>query len=309
MLQNGYKPWNNNSDMYIKLETLGGKLMKVTGKKLILFTLALSISLLFGASFSLAQEKMSMDEYKAQLADWQKREADAKVAGEKCGADVISLKAEVEKVQAETDATWKAVLGAIGTDQAGLDAYRASLKDLEAQVDGLLALSPEELYKKRDELKAAEEKLAELKKSKISALTEMQNLIAAIEGKITQANNKMPKAVYDEYNVIVGDYLWKISGKQEIYNDPIQWMRIYSYNKSQIKDPDLIYPQQVLKIQREVGMDEYLVAKGDYLQKIAANPSILGDPASWTKIYEKNKDIIGDNANMIYPHTVLVIPK
>jgi len=196
-----------------------------------------------------------------------------------------------------------------GTDQAGVDNFRASLKDLEAQVDGLLALTPEELFKKRDELKAAQKKLEEMKKNKIAALTEMQNLIAAIEGKITQANNKMPKAVYDEYNVVVGDYLWKISGKETVYNDPIQWMRIYSYNKDQIKDADLIYPAQVLKIQKEVGPDEYLVAKGDYLQKIASNADVLGDPASWTKIYEKNKDIIGENANLIFPHTVLVIPK
>lgn len=283
--------------------------MKVLGKKVIIFTLALSISLLFGASLSIAQEKISMDEYKAQLADWQNREVDAKGAGDTCGSDVEKLKGEIEAAQAEKEKVWNEILSQINEDQAGVDNFRANLKDLEAQVDGLLALTPEELFKKRDELNAAAEKLDEVKKEKTAALTEMQNIIAAIEGKITQAKNKMPKAVYDEYNVVVGDYLWKISGKEEIYNDPIQWMRIYSYNKEQIKDPDLIYPAQVLKIQKEVGPDEYLVAKGDYLQKIASNAEVLGDPASWTKIYEKNKDIIGENANLIFPHTVLVIPK
>lgn len=283
--------------------------MKVLGKKVIIFTLALSISLLLGASLSIAQEKISMDEYKAQLADWQNREAAAKGAGDTCGSDVEKLKGEIEAAQAEKEKVWNEILTQINADQAGVDNFRANLKDLEAQVDGLLALTPEELFKKRDELNAAAEKLDEVKKEKIAALTEMQNIIAAIEGKITQAKNKMPKAVYDEYNVVVGDYLWKISGKEEIYNDPIQWMRIYSYNKEQIKDPDLIYPAQVLKIQKEVGPDEYLVAKGDYLQKIAGNAEVLGDPASWTKIYEKNKDIIGENANLIFPHTVLVIPK
>ncbi|MBN2411337.1 LysM peptidoglycan-binding domain-containing protein [candidate division KSB1 bacterium] len=283
--------------------------MKVLGKKFIIFALALSISLLLGASFSIAQEKMSMDEYKAQLADWQNREAEAKTAGDNCSSDVEKLKGEIEAAQAEKEQVWNEILAQLETDQAGVDNFRAGLKDLEAQVDGLLALTPEELFKKRDELTAAEEKLNELKQNKIAALTEMQNIIAAIEGKITQAKNKMPKAIYDEYNVVVGDYLWKISGKETVYNDPIQWMRIYSYNKEQIKDPDLIYPDQVLKIQKEVGPDEYLVAKGDYLQKIAGNADVLGDPASWTKIYEKNKDIIGENANLIFPHTVLVIPK
>lgn len=283
--------------------------MKVLGKKLTLFTLALSVSLLLGATFSMAQEKMTMDEYNAQLAEWQKREADAKAAAEECQSDVESLKSEIENTQAESEKVWGEILAALGTDQAGIDAFRAQLKDLEAEVDGLLALSPEELFKKRTELDGVAEKLEEAKQNKVSALTEMQNLIATIEGKITRARNKMPKAVYDEYNVVVGDYLWKISGKEDIYADPIKWMRIYSYNKDQIKDPDLIYPAQVLKIQREVGPEEYLVAQGDYLQKIAGNAEVMGDPSSWTRIYEKNKDIIGENPNMIFPHTVLVIPK
>jgi len=283
--------------------------MKVLGKKMTLFTLALSVSLLLGATISMAQEKMTMDEYNAQLAEWQKREADAKAAADVCQSDVEKLKGEIETTQAESEKVWGEILAALGTDQAGVDAFRAQLKDLEAQVDGLLALSPEELFKKRDELNGIIAKLDEAKMSKIAALTEMQNLIATIEGKITRAQNKMPKAVYDEYNVVVGDYLWKISGKEDIYADPIKWMRIYSYNKDQIKNPDLIYPAQVLKIQREVGPDEYLVAKGDYLQKIAGNADVLGDPSSWTQIYEKNKDIIGENPNMIFPHTVLVIPK
>ena len=171
-----------------------------------------------------------------------------------------------------------------------------------------MALTPEELFKKRDEVEAICGELGAAKENKISALTEMQNLIATIEGKLTQIKNKMPKAVYDEYTVEVGDYLWKISGKEDIYADPTHWMRIYSYNADQIDDPDLIYPDWVLKIQREVGADEYLVAKGDYLQMIAENPQVLGDPSSWTKIYEKNKDIIGDDPNLIFPHTVLVVP-
>ena len=129
----------------------------------------------------------------------------------------------------------------IGTDEAGLNAYRSELNSIEDKVNGLLALSPEELFKKRDEIKAIEEQLAEAKMNKISALTEMQNLIATIEGKLTQIKNKMPKAVYEEYTVVVGDYLWKISGKPDIYDDPTHWMRIFSVNADQIDDPDLIY--------------------------------------------------------------------
>ncbi|HPM97337.1 MAG TPA: LysM peptidoglycan-binding domain-containing protein [bacterium] len=270
--------------------------------------LLLSFSLIFGASVSLAQEKMSMEDYNAQLAQWQGRETVAKQALDACAKASEEVKKEIEAMQGQVDETWKAIYEEIGVDADAVDAYRQSLKDLDAQVAGLLALSPEELFKKREEIKDAEAKLAALKQNPIFALTEMQNLVAGIEGKLTQIKNKMPKAIYDEYSVVVGDYLWKISGKRDIYADPMQWMRIYSYNKDQIKDPDLIYPQQILKIQREVGPDEYLVQKGDFLSKIAGNADVLGDPGSWAKIYERNKDVIGGNANMIFPYTVLVIP-
>jgi nucleoid-associated protein YgaU len=279
--------------------------IKVTNK--LVLTIVLSLVLL-GASLSFAQEKMTMEEYEMQLAEWQQRLDAADKGKADCGTANEALTSEIDAVQTETDNVWAAILEEIGTDQAGLDAFRKDLEALNARCDGLLALTPEELFKKREEVEAIAAELAAAKGNRISALTEMQNLIATIEGKLTQIKNKMPKAVYDEYTVVVGDYLWKISGKEDIYADPTHWMRIYSYNADQIDDPDLIYPDWVLKIQREVGADEYLVAKGDYLQMIAENPQVLGDPSSWTKIYEKNKDIIGDDPNLIFPHTVLVIP-
>ena len=42
---------------------------------------------------------------------------------------------------------------------------------------------------------------------------------------------------------------------------------------------------------------------------VAENPDILNDPAAWTKIYEANKDVIGEDPSLVYPYTVLVIPE
>jgi nucleoid-associated protein YgaU len=288
---------------------VGGKLMRFSRRMVLSLAIALSFLLLFGMQATFAADKMSMDEYRAQLKQYQDKEAAAKKVSEECATALSGIKSEIDAAQASMKATWGEILRAVGTDQAGYDAYKAEVKALEAQLDGLLALTPEELFKKRDELAAAEARLAELKKNKISVVSEMQNALAAVEGKIAKLKNKMPKAFFDPYTVVVGDYLWKISGKKDIYNNPMQWMRIYSYNKDQIKNPDLIYPKQIFKIQRECGPDEYLVAKGDFLKKIAADPKVLGDPAAWTKIYEKNKDVIGDDPHRIFPYTVLVIPK
>lgn len=47
------------------------------------------------------------------------------------------------------------------------------------------------------------------------------------------------------------DCLWNIAAKKNIYNDPWKWKKIYMANKTKIKNPDLIYPQQVLKIPKK----------------------------------------------------------
>lgn len=283
--------------------------MRISAKWLLSLAVVLGLFLLVDATVALCAEKMSMDEYRAELAKWQKREADAKAAIAARDKEIQTLKEQIAKVDAELASCWDEVYALLGVDKAAVDAYRASLQAIEKQVDGLAALSPEELFKKKGELAALRAQLADKKKSPIYALSEMRELVSSIEAKIAALEARMPKAVYDSYVVVKGDYLWKISGKKEIYGDPYQWMKIYSVNRDLIKDPDLIYPDWVLKILRGCGPDQYIVVKGDFLQKIAKDPSVLNNPAAWTKIYEANKSVIGNDPNLIYPHTVLVIPK
>jgi nucleoid-associated protein YgaU len=51
----------------------------------------------------------------------------------------------------------------------------------------------------------------------------------------------------------------------------------------------------------------YVVKSGDSLSKIAKE--LLGDASRWPEIYELNKDVIGDNPNLIKPGQELKIPK
>ncbi len=270
------------------------------------FALVFCLILLFSYS-SFAQEKMTMDEYNAKLADYKAREDAAKTELAKCDADMEVVKQQIAQVEGEIASVWNEIYALLETDEAGVNAYRSALNDLEAKVDNLATLSPEELYKRRAEIDQLEQQLNELKKNKISLLSEMQDKLATIEGKIANLRASLPTADFDEYSVVKGDYLWKISGKQDIYDDPYQWIRIYTYNRDQIKDPDLIYPNQLFKIQRTAADNEYLVVKGDWLAKIAGKPEVYGHPAKWTKIFEANSGIIKDK-DVIYPHQVLILP-
>ena len=51
------------------------------------------------------------------------------------------------------------------------------------------------------------------------------------------------------YTVQRGDSLSKIA--KEFYGDASKWRRIYEANRDIIRDPDLIYPDQVFKIPAE----------------------------------------------------------
>ncbi len=279
--------------------------MKISTKIFLALVIGL-LSLSLVAPAVAQEKKMTMEEYNTELAAAQKREADAKAESAKLDAEMAQLRQELASTEQQTTQTWDEIYTMLGTDRAGVEAYRNQLNQLEADIDGLMALSPEELFKRRAELDQLQARLDEMKKSNIYKLTEMQDRIATLEGKMTQLRSRMPKAVYDQYTVVKGDYLWRISKKPDIYGDPYQWMRIYSYNREMIKNPDLIYPNWNLKIQREVGPDEYLVKKGDSLRKISQS---MGDAMSWTKIYEANKDIIGDDKSRLYPYTVLRMPK
>ena len=51
------------------------------------------------------------------------------------------------------------------------------------------------------------------------------------------------------YTVVAGDSLSKIAKRE--YGDAKKWSQIYEANRDKIKNPDLIYPGQVLTIPSE----------------------------------------------------------
>lgn len=52
-----------------------------------------------------------------------------------------------------------------------------------------------------------------------------------------------------KYVVKKGDSLWKIAGR--VYGNPLKWPRIYRANKDKIKNPNKIFPNQVLTIPQD----------------------------------------------------------
>ena len=67
-------------------------------------------------------------------------------------------------------------------------------------------------------------------------------------------------APISRYIVQSGDHLWGISGQAQVYGDSYQWPLLYKRNRHDIYDPDLIYPGQVLHIDREANEQQIQLA-------------------------------------------------
>ncbi|APF19764.1 LysM peptidoglycan-binding domain-containing protein [Caldithrix abyssi] len=277
----------------------------------VLLILGLFLSLVM-ANVVLAQsynyEEMTQEQYNALLTEWQQRLDAAKKAIAEEEAKIEQLKKEYDALQAEIDQTWDEIFKIAEANKAAYEAYKGKVEQLRDEVRAFLNLSPEEIYSKSNELNALESKLEELKKDPFSAMAEQEAMLNEIASLIEQAKEKAKTAVPPTYTVMKGDYLWKIAGKDDIYGNPMAWWRIYTSNLDQIKNPDLIYPNQVLAIPRVVGPNEHLVQKGEFLSKIASYPNVYGDSFKWQKLYEANKSFISD-PNLIYPFQVLKIAR
>ncbi|MFO7891099.1 MAG: LysM peptidoglycan-binding domain-containing protein [bacterium] len=278
--------------------------------KLTIFFVILCMLLFVVSSFGQAQDEreIKMKDYKVQLAELQAEEEENQAEIERLEADIDSLESQIAEVQSKIDTKWDEIYTMLGTDEASVNEYRQNLEDIDSEMDGLAALSPEELFRSKDELKDLKNRIEEAKNSNIYLLTEMENKIEQLEGKAANLCAKMPANIFDKYTVVRGDNLWDISKKDDIYGNPYQWIRIYCVNKDQIKDADLIYPEQIFNIARGVAENEHLVVKGEFLSKIAGMAEVFGDPTKWTELYEANNDVIED-ANIIYPYQVITIPK
>ena len=109
-------------------------------------------------------------------------------------------------------------------------------------------------YLEQAKTMAAKAKGYDLNAEQAALLAEVEAAIKAREGKRAYELAKRLMATLASaemrYTVAKGDSLWKISGKSAVYGNPYQWPLIYKKNAGQIKDADLIYPKQVLGIDK-----------------------------------------------------------
>jgi nucleoid-associated protein YgaU len=245
------------------------------------------------------------------LAENQQRKADALAQQENLKKEIADLKAQISSVEKEYSVIYNKILVSLnvspdskGEVQTKIDYFNSKLKSFEN-------LSDNELWKSRRNFKAIVNELKEYRKTNKAKMPDFRKDFSDLDNKIAMINtsiqNAKPKYYEEEYTVQSGDYLSKISGYKFIYGDPSKWGIIYRANRDQIKDPNILSENQVIKIPRGLP-NSWKVYKGEFLWKIASYPEVYGNGAKWPLIFRANKDQIKD-PNLIYPNQVFEIPR
>jgi len=192
-------------------------------------------ALLLIVSFSvLAQEKMTKEEWEAEMARLKTQKESLTQEVNTLTTDVNNLKAT--KVQS-TDDCQNDIYAMIGATKSDVDNYRNAVNELDGKIN------------RKEGPKADRQKdLNALKMNKISALPEFFDKVQYqmqrnLDSWVAESSSEVKN-----YTVVKGDCLWRIAKKPEHYGNGFAWPVIYKANRDQIKNPNLIYPKQIFKI-------------------------------------------------------------
>ncbi|MCB0746775.1 MAG: LysM peptidoglycan-binding domain-containing protein [Ignavibacteriales bacterium] len=196
--------------------------------------LALLALLVFLSSSVFAQEEMTSDEWEAEIARLSQEKADLSAELESLQSSVNSLKEKKNSLQAIEECQ-KEMYNLVG-------ATPAEVEDYNSKVNALMA----DISSKKPTKAERQAELDALKASKLSALPAFNDLVHGKLQKMLDAWQEAPTEIM--YNVVRGDHLWGIAKKKDHYGNGFAWPKIYNANRDKIKNPDLIYPKQVLTV-------------------------------------------------------------
>jgi septal ring factor EnvC (AmiA/AmiB activator) len=223
------------------------------------------------------EEKMSRDEWQAQMKATTERIADLKKQSAALDSQKVPLQAQLTKADADVKACEDALYAMLGVTRADVEAYDKSLSDMEKRVGELQRMTDAELVGYKDELNRMNASLKDMAASKIALIPRYGERVRSLQDKVTALLQSLSK----EKTYTVGtwskdrDCLWNIAKKKDIYDNAWMWPKIWQGNREMIKDPDIIKPRWVLKIPegKELSSTEKSAANRYYRKKAAAPAS------------------------------------
>ena len=206
-------------------------------------------------ALSVAQNKMTKEEWQKQITENTKTRDNLKTQLVILNKEIDSLKNYFASLEQKVKATRDETIALTGAGEENRKAFESELGKLEALVDELARLSNQDLYARKNEVDSVQAQKNNLASKKIAAMQKFHDRLQAAQSEIDGLKTTLAKtALMAEKTYTVGtwakdrDCLWNISKKKDIYANPFMWPKIWQGNREQIKDPDIIYKGQKLKI-------------------------------------------------------------
>ena len=189
---------------------------------------------------------------------------------------MIAEMAALQSIKSETNATIaylereieelrRQLLAQRGTEDDPFAAFRAKLRYYDEQLRIWERKSNEELIRDADDFIVLRDSFYETCEEEEASYPIFQEEIANLESRFNAIGSAIDRAklasattgdtsdsrnLPGTYTVQKDDWLSKISSYDFIYGDWRKWPDIYDANKHQIRDPNLIFPNQILIIPR-----------------------------------------------------------
>jgi nucleoid-associated protein YgaU len=220
------------------------------------FILLMMIALFVGASVNAQMPpankpdaELTRKEAEFRLEDFRTRVYNLEMRLDELKKKLDVTKSELDATNKALDDCNKAYKNLVGATDADIEAFRQKLGQIEGRVREMQRLSDAQLLERQDQVVQLENDLNELRANKISLIPEFYNKIIALARDIKGLYREKKTTTYT-----VGtwaqdrDCLWNIAGKMEIFGDPHMWPKLWHANMDIIRNPDIIFPGQVLQI-------------------------------------------------------------
>lgn len=259
---------------------------------------------------SKSERQQYWNRLETEMTNLQRRKANAIAANERLNTEIEELRRNISQVDSEI----ATLFNRLQISDASLAELRTKIQYYKDQLTNWERMSDDDLWKNAKAFRELNEDYNTTKAMQLANLPEfrrdfndLDRRFTAIAQALEQQRQAAGRYYEDNYRVIRGDNLSKISGYDFIYGDPSKWGIIYRANRDQIKDPNIIYEGQNLRIPRGLPTT-WKVYRGESLWRIASYPEVYGSGAKWPIIYRANRDQIKD-PNLIYPNQVFEIPR
>jgi phage shock protein A len=259
-------------------------------KRLSILT-AVAIVFALSSVASAQEEKMKYSEWQEQMTTLTAQRDSLKNVLNGLNTDITNLKNQLASLDQQYQSELQKYYGMLHTTAADFQAFGKQVDALSSQIADYMKMSDQDLCAHRDDVTKAGAQIDSLKGTTLALAQEFYSKIQDLSNNYAQLKERLAGCeALAAKTYTVGtwarnrDCLWNISKKPTIYDDPWKWPKIYVANRDQIKNPDLIYPREVLKIPANgpLSDQEKAAARAYYAKKarMARHASTAGDSSS-----------------------------